>query len=468
MHPSPRRQWLQHTALLVAAGTPWARAWAALGQARAPLAQRPLRPATDESTGLPLLWLPEGLRYRSFAWTGEPMSGSAAEADPAAQRLPGAADGMGIVLQQGQVFTLVRNHERTGAGGSFGPLASQYDPPCAGGTVTLRWDRAAGRLLEARASLGGTLTNCAGGVTPWGSWLSCEEIVSPVGHRVRGSTGSVTLDKPHGFVFEVPAEGPSDAQPLTALGQMVHEAAVVDPADGTVYLTEDQPLAGFYRCLPSVRGRLAAGGRLQMLRARGAADLRRGLRQGQRFDVDWVDIERPEDARPDSTQGRDGLLRRGVAQGASVFTRLEGVFINGEDIWFTATDGGDAGAGQIWRYRSRQRTLELFLESPAAAAFDYPDNLCLRPDGRLLVFCEDSKQPVQRLYALRPDDPGSVFELARSDVRLSGEVQGHRGDFRGAEWAGACFSSDGRSLFVNNYRPGFTLEIFGDWGALGG
>ncbi len=419
----------------------------------------PLRPVADEATGLPLLMLPEGFRYRSFGWAGEALANGGVA--------PGAADGMGIVKQQGEVFTLVRNHEVLGVSGGFGPAASHYDAPCDGGTVTLRYDRASGKLLEQRGSLSGTLVNCAGGTTPWGSWLSCEEIVTPAGHtgQVRGQ--AFRLEKPHGFVFEVPADGASNARALTALGQFRHEAALVDASDGTVYLTEDAQPAGFYRLLPAKPGQLSAGGRLQMLRAAKASDLRTGLTQGQQFDVDWVDIERPADGVGDN--GLNGVLRQGRAQGGSLFTRLEGLHAGRDEIFFTSTDGGDAKAGQVWRFMPSQQRLELFAQSPGANVFDYPDNLCLHPQRNLIVVCEDSKQPVQRLYGLRRGDGrdglAGLFELARNNVQLAGgelpSLPGLKGDFRGAEWAGACFSADGKTLFANVYRPGFTVAISG-------
>ncbi|MFG6433671.1 alkaline phosphatase PhoX [Roseateles sp. LYH14W] len=415
----------------------------------------PLRPVADQATGLPLLMLPEGFSYRSFGWAGEALANGGV--------VPGAADGMGIVKTAGEVFTLVRNHELMGVGGGFGPAASQYDAGCDGGTVTLRYDRAAGKLLEMRGSLSGTLVNCAGGTTPWGSWLSCEEIVTPAGHTGQLRGQPFRLEKPHGFVFEVPADGVSKAQALTALGQFRHEAALVD-ADGTVYLTEDARPAGFYRLLPARKGDLAAGGRLQMLSARGASDLRTGLKAGQQFDVSWVDIDRPADGVGDN--GNNGVLLQGRARGGSLFTRLEGLDAGRDEIFFTSTDGGDAKAGQVWRFVPSQQRLELFLESPAASVFDYPDNLCLHPRQGLIVVCEDSKQPVQRLYGLKREAGlEGLFELARNNVQLAGgELQAQpvlKGDFRGAEWAGTCFSADGKTLFANVYRPGFTVAISG-------
>lgn len=412
-----------------------------------------LRPVADEATGLPLLELPEGFRYRSFGWAGQTLSNGG--------RIRDAADGMGIVRVDGEVYTLVRNHECVDLAGSFGPAESHYDAPCGGGTVTLRYDRQAGKLLSASGSLSGTLQNCAGGITPWGSWLSCEEIVTPAGYRGSHEGSSFELPKPHGWVFEVPADGVSKAEPLYDLGQFRHEAAVVDARDGMVYLTEDHRPAGFYRLLPKSPGRLGEGGRLQMLKAVGAADLRRGIKPGRVFDVEWVDIEDPRAGwRGDA--GIDGVLRQGRAAGGSFFTRLEGLIVGDDEIYFTATDGGEAEAGQVFRFVPSRQTLELYYESPSSAVLDYPDNICLAPGGGLVI-CEDSKQPVQRLYGL--NRRGRLSEIVRNHTQLDGSAAayGHQGDYRGAEWAGACFSPDGRTLFANIYRPGFTVAIEGPW-----
>ncbi|MBP6901507.1 MAG: DUF839 domain-containing protein [Burkholderiaceae bacterium] len=445
---SPLGRGLAQAALALGGG-------AALAQTgRGSLGFGPLRPVADLHTGLPLLMLPEGFSYRSFGWAGEALADGGG-------RMPGATDGMGIVAVDGEVFTLVRNHERSGLGGAFGDAATHYDAPCDGGTVTLRYDRAAGRLLQARGSLSGTLTNCAGGSTPWGSWLSCEEIVSAPGQRLRRG-GEPRPQRSHGWVFEVPAQGGSDARPLTALGQFRHEAAVVDAADGTVYLTEDQRPAGFYRLLPRTPGRLADGGRLQMLGVAGRPDLRRGVAPGQRFAVQWLDIERPEQGQGEDGLSQDGVLRQGRAAGGSLFSRLEGLWIGRGELFFTSTDGGDAGAGQVWRFEPGRQELELFHQSADKAVMDHPDNLCLAPDGSLVI-CEDSGAPVQRLWWL--DRQGGLQELARNNVQLNGELPGLAGDFRRAEWAGTCFSPDGRTLFANVYAPGFSVAISGPFSA---
>lgn len=452
-----RRDFLRRAGLAgaaVAGLSPLGRLLASAGASQAAsVGYGPLRPVADRATGLPLLQLPDGFSYTTFGWTGEPL--------PDGRPCPRNHDGMGVVASEGDVVVLVRNHEiTTDPGGSFAPADGTYDPDCAGGTTTLRFDTRAGELLSMQPSLSGTLTNCAGGVTPWGTWLSCEEIVLGKGQVVPvGSDSSHVMKEAHGFVFEVPASGLGRTEPLLALGQMRHEAATVDPATGIVYLTEDaSPEAGFYRMLPTVKGELHRGGRLQMLRAVGASDLRRGRRVGERFKVEWVEIEDPT-AGVDADGGMFGLVRAGKASGASVFTRLEGIIAGEGRIWFISTDGGDARCGQLWVLHPGESVLELVYESPDPAELDYPDNIVLSPRGGLVI-CEDSRQPVQRLYGRSA--AGGLFEFCRNNVELDGQ-KGFTGRFVGAEWAGACFSPDGRWLFANVYNPGFTVAITGPW-----
>jgi secreted PhoX family phosphatase len=420
------------------------------GNAAAHPGYGPLRTVRDLNTGLPLLQLPEGFSYTTFGWTNEPMVGG--------ERTPDSHDGMGVVRAEGSVITLVRNHEVKTAWGSFAKAAATYDPRCSGGTATLRFDTATGRLLESRPSLGGTVNNCGGGTTPWGTWLSCEEFVSAAG-PVTLSSAEHVLARDHGFVFEVPADGLSRAEPLLAMGQFKHEAVSVDPETGIFYLTEDtEPEAGFYRMIPKLPGQPVRGGRLQMLRAVGAPDLRTGRRPGDRLRVQWVDIPDPTAGMGEDGEGL-GVLRQGLAAGGSRFTRLEGVIVGDGRVFFTATNGGDAACGQVWAFYPGAEVLELVFESPDPLVLDYPDNVVLSPRGGLVV-CEDSEQPVQRLYGMTRE--GGLFEFCRNNVQLDGAM-GFAGDFREEEWAGACFSPDGKWLFANVYAPGFTVAITGPW-----
>jgi hypothetical protein len=410
-----------------------------------------LKPVRDASTGLELIELPEGFRYFSFGWHQSPLAGG--------ETTPTAHDGMGLVKFEGDVVTLVRNHELWDDDGSYSNKIANYDSGAAGGTVTMRVDLKAEKLLDARASLAGTCANCSGGTTPWGSWLSCEEQVIAEGEVITRRDGrpAVRFQRSHGFVFEVPADGASDAQALPALGCFRHEGVAIDPHTGIVYLTEDRdPASGLYRFLPEQSGDLRRG-RLQMLRAVDAPDLRGGQKAGASYLTAWIDIAdpgRPHDYRGDQA----GVVTQGLKSGATAFLRLEGIYFRGRDLYFTATSAGAAGAGQIWVYRPDAGELELVYESPAIAVMDFPDQICGMQEG--MVICQDSKRVApQALWWLKPG--GSPQVLARNHVIFEGT------DYRAAEWSGVCTSPDGKWLFANIYSPGFSVAITGPWERLG-
>jgi secreted PhoX family phosphatase len=349
---------------------------------------------------------------------------------------------------------LVRNHEirmrRALAGAAIANPA--YDPSAAGGTTTLIIDPTSRTLMRDFVSLSGTLVNCAGGATPWGSWLSCEETVVGTtlatddrGRRVGG------FERDHGYVFEVKAsaDGPETPTPLRTMGRFVHEAVAVDANTGIVYETEDNRPAGFYRFLPSEPGKLMAGGRLQKLSIRGRVnyDTRRDQLIGQRLPIAWIDILDPDP--PSAHTNALAVFDQGFARGGAVFARLEGACFHGGDIIFSATDGGNAQRGQVWRYRDQRSELTLLFESTRPEMLNSPDNICVSPRGGI-VLCEDS--PMQNyLRGLTPD--GEIFDFARNVTP----------GFESHEFAGATFSPDGETLFVNIQRPGLTLAVWGPW-----
>lgn len=409
----------------------------------------PLGPVEDRATKRSLLLLPAGFSYVSFGWTGEPLEGGA--------KTPPSHDGMAAFPAGRNRVLLVRNHEISNDAGAFAPERADtlaYDPAAGGGTTTMEFDTRAGRLLRSWPSLSGTIRNCAGGPTPWGSWLTCEEMIT-------GPRPGSALTKTHGWIFEVPLAGAVSRQPLTAMGRFVHEAVAVDPATGIVYETEDSGASGFYRFTPTVRGDLAQGGVLEMLAIAGKPqlDTRKGQAPGVTYPVEWVRIDDPERAHHDETkQEGQGVYRQGFAKGGATFARLEGAFAGQGKIFFVATSGGDVSRGQVWEYDPVAARLRLVFESPSEDVLDMPDNVVLSPRGGL-VLCEDGKD-LQFVRGLTTD--GVIFDFAQNNAVLRGE-RGFEGDFRRSEFAGAAFSPDGRWLFVNMQTPGITFAITGPW-----
>jgi secreted PhoX family phosphatase len=395
----------------------------------------------------PELALPAGFTYRKFGVTGSVMS----DGSPT----PSRHDGMAAFALPNGNIRLVRNHEISATRTSglvpvTGDPLKRYDPEGRGGTTSLEVEVTPGgdrRLVAAFASLGGTIMNCAGGPTPWGSWISCEE--STLGERAG-------LGRPHGYCFEVPAAAGDQvhAEPLPAMGRFVHEAVAVDPGTGVVYLTEDRENAGFYRFVPDRPGSLAAGGRLQMLAVAGRPgyDAATGQRAGVPLPVAWVDIDEPDPA--DAEANPSAVFDQGRARGGARFIRGEGCWYGGGGVFFTCTTGGDAGLGQVWEYRpgaGGEGALRLVYESTDPGRLDGPDNVTLSPRGGVVI-CEDGGGD-QYLRGLTRE--GRIFDFARNIVN-------------GREFAGATFSPDGETLFVNIQgdaeRPGMTFAIWGPWG----
>jgi uncharacterized protein len=445
----------------------------------------PLRATADLETGLPLILLPEGFEYRSFSWTGDAM----ANGDPA----PDAHDGMGVVASHGAgdalEVTLVRNHERALGKPIRAPASYDAVPTAggllpAGGTTTLRFRGR--RWLGAEPSLGGTIFNCAGGATPWGSWLSCEETVMD-----RSAAGG----RRHGYVFEVRADPvATTARPIVGMGRLRHEAVAVDPKTGIAYLSEDEIEArcsGLYRFVPRDAGGAASQmdveGRLQAAKVAGRrnADLRRP-RVGDRYAIEWVDIDEP-DAGPGRAPVRaaeeraraSGPFRQAFARGALWISRGEGVCANDGKIYFVDTAAGvgaagpsGSGDGAIWELDPVASTLRAIFVADSAIVGDNIDNIVVSPRGGMLL-CEDGDPvtdrygPGTRLIGLTAE--GDSYAFAKNNLRLRDgplreagkHVEG--GDYRGEEWAGCCFDANGEVLFVNIQVPGITFAIWGPW-----
>lgn len=424
----------------------------AAGMAMAGTGYGPLIPAVDATTGLPLIALPKGFRYLTMGWVGSTMSDGV--------KTPIRHDGMAVVRQKGDELTLIRNHEITEGNGPFSTPEQAFDPVTGGGTTTLVFDQRREKLVRDFASLSGSLTNCAGGPTPWGSWLTCEEIVCDAGVEIDRYGKKFTPKYAHGYVFEVPAEGATTPKPIVDMGRFRHEAIAIDEANN-IYLTEDRyGEAGFYRFVPHDREIPLSGGRLQMACVEGRSQMITGVEREKQYAIHWVDIAKPDQGHSPGTQDGAGVIMQGKAAGGTPFSRLEGCWHHQGMVYFTSTDGGDSKAGQVYALNVNQQTLSLVYESDDRELLDMPDNLTVSPRGGI-VLCEDAKRTGNRLHGLSPQ--GEVFPFAQNMVQLNGEVNGLQGDYRGSEWCGACFSPDGKWLFANLQSPGLTVAITGPW-----
>jgi len=436
------------------------------GARRSPAISGPMGPlalVNDEATGLPLLRLPEGFRYKSFSWAGSRLHDG--------HTVPRAADGMGVVRQEESRVTLVRNHELRASTGPIGDPDNAYDVTT-GGTTTLIFDTDAEELVDSWVSLGGTLNNCAGGVTPWGTWLSCEESTfePELAHLAPPRTQSFwnieKASRPHGFVFEVPATGVARPEPILAMGQFRHEAVAFDPDTGIAYMTEDNgPRAGFYRFVSQTPGSLKQGGRLQMMKVVDRPVMNDYLILGQEMDVEWVDIPDPTAGLVASHPNGDGLVNQGIAAGGSAFVALEGCAVSEGRVYFTSKLGGKAMAGYVLEYNPGREKIWMVYESPGHDHFSGPDNIVVSPRGSLLI-CEDrlsSNTSAQNIAGLTRE--GEFFQFCQVNPRLKGRYEGHNlsDTVLKSEWAGATFSLDGEWLFMNIYNPGLTVAVTGPW-----
>lgn len=418
-----------------------------------------------------LLDLPGGFSYQVLARYGEEMDDGLI--------VPGKQDAMAAFPRADGTTALVVNHEvEIPAHGPLGPFGRKderidrvrpeafYDRGrrARGGCSTIIFDTSAQRVVRRELSLAGTVRNCAGGTTPWNSWLTCEECFDSKGDG---------FDQDHGYVFEVRRPGHGlemSPEPIRAMGRFNHEAVAIDPASGAVYLTEDRSDGLLYRFLPTDKRDLHKGGRLQALAIRGKGaistrnweDSKEPMPVGRAMSVDWIDL--------DGVDGRaDDLRYRGFARGAARFARGEGMWFGlgprpaasarpRGRVYFACTNGGPKRLGQLWRYlpspgegtldeSKDPGMLELFIESEGPRAIANADNLAVTPWGGLVV-CEDSDNEEQRLFMV--SQTGDIALFARNALNRS-------------EFAGSCFSPDGSTMFVNIQNPGITLAVRGPW-----
>lgn len=370
-----------------------------------------------------ILDLRAGLEYRIVERAFDPMTDG--------YRVPAAPDGMACFAGPKNTWVLMRNHEldyNLALGAFRGkPAAESYDARAAGGVTRVVLDAKTGERLSSNLVLAGTLRNCAGGPSPWG-WISCEE----------------TTVQNHGYAFlcSTSAERVAAPRRIEGYGRFRHEAAAVDPATSIAYLTEDQHDGCLYRFVPR-RASDPFVGTLQALCHANEPNfaLSSALGAGQSIPVRWVDIQDP-------TPSTDSVRREAARAGAAQLSRGEGIWFADDTVWICSTDGGRAGAGQVFALGvgsgANADKLRLLVESPGPSVLDMPDNVTVAPWGDVVVAEDGSGE--QYVRAITPQ--GNVLDIAKN-AKSQGEL------------SGVCFSPDGSTLFVNLQLDGMTLAIRG-------
>ena len=414
--------------------------------------------------------LPSGFEYKIVSQFKNKMNDGL--------QVPDHADGMGCFKIDQDRVALIRNHElgrfeefnfkgehKKSAFPNTNNLSEYYSKEliydnckdgisCFGGTTTTIYNIKNYKVENEYLSLAGTLINCSGGVTPWGTWITCEETVAKK---------NIFLLKDHGYNFEViPNKNRvlSNPNPLKSMGRFRHEAVAFHHGEvGSVYQTEDRNNGLIYRFLPNDKTKLLKGGRLQALSFLDEFSLdtrnwgKKKVKQGESYNVRWFDLDEVESP-------NDDLREQGYQKGCAMFARPEGMWEHNGRIYFTCTSGGKNKLGQIWEYipsvyegstneEKHPAKLKLFFESDNAKSLDMCDNITISPYGDIII-CEDGGG-VDNLIGITWD--GQSYKIATNILNNS-------------EFAGACFSPDGKILFVNIYKPTITLAITGDWNNL--
>ncbi|MFE3325024.1 PhoX family protein [Streptomyces sp. NPDC059176] len=368
------------------------------------------------------------------AFGGTLMHGAAyaapAQPGPGPYGALGAADANGIQLPGGFTSRVIARSGRTVSGTSYAWHPAPDGGACftdgsgwiyvsnsevnpGGGASAVRFD-SSGTVTGAYRILSGTRQNCAGGATPWHTWLSCEEVS-------------------RGYVYETDPWG-GTATRRAAMGRFKHEAAAADPVRRAVYLTEDETNGCFYRFIPTTWGNLSSG-TLQVLVAG----------SGTTGSFAWADVPDP-DGSPTAT--------RSQVSGAKKFNGGEGCHYASDTVWFTTK-----GDNRVWQLNLASSTFELAYDDSLVAGGGAPltgvDNVTGSSSGDLFV-AEDGGN--MEICIITPDDVVAPF------LRITGQS--------GSEITGPAFSPDGRRLYFSSQRGttgsssgGITYEVTGPFRA---
>ncbi len=404
--------------------------------------RRPFPPLVDDPDGL--LALPPGFAYQVVTYAGKTKLRDGAPT-------PSNHDGTAVFDAKGDRLRLIQNHELP-AGSTLGVphvKGTVYDPTAlnGGGCTVIETDHR-GRNLGEWVGISGTLTNCAGGPTPWGSWLTCEETETKSGAAWTGKDGtSGVYSRDHGYVFEVFADGKAIPEPIKAFGRYAHEALAVDPERRRVYLSEDAstPNGLFYRWTaprgvtlePGIAKRLGpTDGKLEamaMIMDDGSVlpDVAylTSAQLGRPFPVKWVEVpERDGQTTSVRKQFTDEITRGKKFEG--VYGTDKGVYVVNSFAFNTGDLPADAVKhdGMVWFYSYADQTITLVTYFPHQTTYRHRHEAALRRRGLRRAGQRD-RHAVGHARARRGRRrrlPRAQLGAGRTDVRDRAQPAEHR------------------------------------------